>query len=81
MCSIIRLACRLSGDKMICAYYESDDHTEGCFSPLESFISRPTLINDTNGKPMSKLFEIEGNDWEDCMTKYHEHMGWETYKP
>ena len=24
---------------------------------------------------------IEGKDWNDCMRKYHEFMGWETYKP
>ena len=24
---------------------------------------------------------IEGEDWNDCMTKYHEFMGWEPYKP
>ena len=25
--------------------------------------------------------EIDGKDWEDCMAKYHEHMGWEPYVP
>lgn len=24
---------------------------------------------------------IEGVDWNDCMTKHHELMGWEPYKP
>ena len=24
---------------------------------------------------------IEGKDWNDIMTKYHEHMGFEPYKP
>ena len=24
---------------------------------------------------------IEGPDWNDCMTKHHELMGWEPYKP
>ncbi len=24
---------------------------------------------------------IEGQDWTDIMTKYHEHMGWEPYEP
>lgn len=24
---------------------------------------------------------IEGKDWNDIMKKYHEHMGWEPYKP
>lgn len=24
---------------------------------------------------------IEGADWNDCMTKHHELMGWEPYKP
>jgi hypothetical protein len=28
-----------------------------------------------------KCCEIEGEDWEDCMRKYHEHMGWEPYVP
>ncbi len=25
--------------------------------------------------------KIEGEDWNDCMTKYHEFMHWEPYKP
>jgi len=25
--------------------------------------------------------KIEGEDWNDCMTKYHEFMNWEPYKP
>lgn len=25
--------------------------------------------------------KIEGADWNDCMTKYHEFMNWEPYKP
>ncbi len=25
--------------------------------------------------------DIEGKDWTDCMTQYHEHMGWEPYRP
>lgn len=30
----------------------------------------------------SKLIrEIEGKDWEDCMRKHHDLMGWESYKP
>jgi hypothetical protein len=24
---------------------------------------------------------IEGSDWNDCMRKHHEFMGWEPYKP
>lgn len=27
------------------------------------------------------LREIEGIDWEDCMKKHHELMGWEPYVP
>ena len=27
------------------------------------------------------LKKIEGADWNDCMAKYHEFMGWEPYKP
>lgn len=29
----------------------------------------------------TKCCEIEGTDWNDCMRKYYEHMGWEPYKP
>lgn len=25
--------------------------------------------------------ELSGKDMDDCMTKYHELMGWEPYKP
>ena len=32
------------------------------------------------GTPV-KCCEIEGETWEECMTKYHEHMGWEPYVP
>lgn len=32
------------------------------------------------GEPR-KCCEIEGADWEDCLRQYHEHMGWEPYKP
>lgn len=27
------------------------------------------------------LRTIEGKDWNDCMRKHHELMGWEPYKP
>lgn len=29
----------------------------------------------------SKCCDIEGKDFRDCMTKYHQHMGWEPYVP
>jgi hypothetical protein len=32
------------------------------------------------GQPL-KCCEIEGDSWEDCMKKYHEHMEWEPYVP
>lgn len=33
-------------------------------------------------EPNSKLIKtIEGVDWNDCMKKYHDYMGWEPYKP
>lgn len=25
--------------------------------------------------------EIYGADWNDCMSQYHEFMGWEPYRP
>lgn len=28
-----------------------------------------------------KCCEISGNDFDDCMEQYHEHMGWEPYVP
>lgn len=33
-----------------------------------------------SGTPV-KCCEIEGDSWEDCMRKYHEHQGWEPYVP
>lgn len=24
---------------------------------------------------------IEGESWEDCLRRYHEHMGWEPWEP
>jgi hypothetical protein len=38
---------------------------------------RPELFEGTP----TKCCEIEGDSWEDCMSKYHEHMGWEPYIP
>jgi len=33
-------------------------------------------------EPDAKLILIiSGKDWTDCMTKYHEEMGWEPYIP
>jgi len=40
---------------------------------------------DTYGKLLEEdavlIKELSGKDWDDCMTKYHEYMGWEPYKP
>ena len=66
---------------MICAYYESEDGTEASFAPAESYETQPWLTKDVEGRPMKKLFEIEGADWTECCIKYHEHMGWEPYIP
>lgn len=38
---------------------------------------RLTLLEDDS----VLIKTIEGEDWNDCMTKYHEFMGWEPYKP
>lgn len=42
------------------------------YDPLkdEQFMPNPKLI-----------LTIEGENWTDCMTKYHEQMGWEPYIP
>ena len=32
-------------------------------------------------KDVVLIKKIKGTDWTDCMTKYHEFMNWEPYKP
>lgn len=41
------------------------------------------ITNHKENLPHDAILErtIEGTDWDDCMKKHHEIMGWEPYKP
>ncbi len=58
--------------------------TEVYYSPIQN--SNTVFIQghkvDWALEPDAKLILIiSGKDWTDCMTKYHEEMGWEPYIP
>lgn len=52
-----------------------DDSSITAFEPDNKFL-KSLLEGD-----IKLLRTIEGEDWEDCMKKHHELMGWEEYKP
>ena len=39
------------------------------------------VVTDVDDSPAILCCEIDGDSWEDCMVKYHEHMNWEPYIP
>jgi hypothetical protein len=57
---------------MICELYETDDGSESCFSPVESYVKCPQLKLDIFGQAMKKVWEVEGDSWYDCFAKYEE---------
>jgi hypothetical protein len=68
---------------MICEHWTDDptylgeDANGGDVISLPSFFTDPKNAWQLIGlKPCCK---IEGKTWEDVMTKYHEHMGFEPY--
>lgn len=54
----------------------TDDECTSVFPKGNFEYFRHTFV----GTPV-KCCEIEGDSWEDCMQKYHEHQGWEPYVP
>lgn len=73
---------------MICQHWTEDENYTG---PEEDRVSGGDCISTTeyfsDPKNAWQLIglklccTIEGETWEDVMTKYHEHMGWEPYIP
>ncbi len=55
-----------------------DDDGSTCFDADCPHGQRILLTSGPNAR---KCCEIEGADRDDCLRKYHEHMGWEPYKP
>lgn len=56
-----------------------DDDGDITFAPQESIKEQKQKgLLSTDAK---KLHEIEASSHEDAMTKHHEKMGWEPYKP
>ena len=69
---------------MICEHWTEDgtDNPDmiGGDTVMESeAFKRPDLAWSLVG--LKYCCTIEGETWEDVMTKYHEHMGWEPYVP
>jgi hypothetical protein len=64
---------------MISVHYETDT---GCgLVPKENLEKALAIARDMDdGEPVI-CCEIEGEHWFDCLRKYHEHMGWEPWKP
>lgn len=56
-----------------------DDVSTGCF--IKGDQRNMEVMMKVAVGPMVKCCEIEGESWEDCMAKYHDHMGWEPYVP
>lgn len=65
---------------MTVVHYETAESTF-CFIKGEKQCERFAETSDINNGPAIKCCEIEGESWEDCMVKYHEHMGWTPYVP
>ena len=42
---------------------------------------RVRQMSELDEGPATKCCEIEGETWDECMTKYHEHMEWKPYVP
>lgn len=56
--------------------YESQSENSITVFPVDNESNKELLPEDAK-----LLREIEGLDWEDCMKKHHELMGWEPYAP
>jgi hypothetical protein len=67
---------------MIVEVWQSKD-TEGdvSFSVIPSTHTPEQRENILGDGAHIKLREIEAPTWTACMTKHHELMGWEPYKP
>ena len=59
---------------MILEIYED---SEG-LTAIDSKHEQKHLILEQDSKLIATF---EGESWNECMTKYHEYMGWEPYKP
>jgi hypothetical protein len=64
---------------MICVHIE----TESCssFGPKENLDKDLDLLRQEGAGEPVICCEIEGENWFDCLRKYHEHMAWEPWKP
>lgn len=72
---------------MICEHWTEDENYTGSeedvyggdmCAPSEFFLD-PKNAWHFNG--LKFCCKIEGKTWEEVMTKYHIHMGWEPYVP
>ena len=46
-----------------------------------TFLSKGDSANLWMIQESELIKEISGKDWNDCMIKVHEFLGWEPYKP
>ena len=54
-----------------------EDNIQNEITVIERGNSNKNLL----GVAATLIRTIEGEDWNDCMKKHHELMGWEPYKP
>jgi hypothetical protein len=71
---------------MICEHWKVDEDYNGSEEVLgEDCVSTPEFFTDPNNAALNvglkRCCTIEGEDWNEVMTKYHEHMGFEPYIP
>lgn len=71
---------------MKCEHWDVDEHYLGSEEVLGgSCIATPEFFVDPKNAPLivglKKCCVIEGEDWTEVMTKYHQHMEWEPYIP
>lgn len=66
---------------MMTIVHYTTEHSTFCCIKGNALSERVIAISEIDEGPAIKCCEIDGDDWEDCMAKYHEHMEWEPYVP
>lgn len=70
---------------MICEHWTVDDQLEPKDNLGDDCIATPEYFTNPKNAPLivglKHCCYIEGETWDEVMTKYHQHMGWEPYKP
>jgi hypothetical protein len=72
-----RLATSPGPTRVIAEHWTNRDGTEHTLGPAHLIGWGASLVSETT----VKCCEIEGDSWEDCLRKFHDHLGWEPWKP